>query len=250
MKLQISGITKSFAAQRVLYGVNIEATAGETVGIVGPSGAGKTTLLNIIAGLLRPDAGQILIDGEDWTGHCGRIGYMMQQDLLFEWKTVRENCRLPLTLKKVNRCEADRLVSGGLAQFGLDEAANKYPAQISGGMAKRAALLRTYLCSGDVMLLDEPFASVDMLTGMRMYSWFKQTIGKTAATAVVVTHNVAEAVFLSKRIYVLDGSPASVTQRYDVPEEIRDSLDFSIKNTAVFGGLVEEIERDCIFERV
>ena len=231
----------------MLEAVSFEAGAGETVGIVGPSGAGKTTLLNIIAGLLRPDAGRVLIDGEDWTGRCGRIGYMMQQDLLFEWKTVRENCRLPLTLKKTDRSEADRLVDSGLEQFGLAEAAGKYPAQISGGMAKRAALLRTYLYSGDVMLLDEPFASVDMLTGMKMYSWFKRMIADLGVTSVVVTHNIAEAVFLSRRIYVLDGVPASIGRRYDVPPEISGSPDYAVKNSAAFGELVGRIERECIF---
>ena len=210
-KLEARGLSKAFGGRRVLEDVSLYVDAGEFVSIIGVSGSGKTTIFNIISGILAPDAGGVLIDGEDYTGRSGRVGYMHQKDLLLPWKTVRGNCVLPLTLKGVGRREAAGIADEGLDAFGLSAYADAYPPELSGGMAKRVALLRAYLFSRDILLLDEPFSSLDPITRESMHVWLLDVARRFNISVVFITHDIDEALYLSDRVYVITGVPARVT---------------------------------------
>ena len=155
-QLKVEGISKSFDGEPVLADISITLNKGELVSLLGISGGGKTTLFNIIAGLSRPDAGRVLLDGEDVTGCPGRVSYMLQKDLLLPYRTIEDNVSLPLVVKGMKKGKAREQAAPYFRQFGLEGTQKKYPAQLSGGMRQRAALLRTYLFSGSVALLDEP----------------------------------------------------------------------------------------------
>ena len=163
-KLEVIKISKSFDGNSVLKDISIELNKGELVCLLGVSGGGKTTLFNIISGLLTPDKGQVLLDGKDITNQPGHISYMLQKDLLLPYRTIEDNTALPLLLKGMKKKEARIQVSPLFSQFGLEGTQKKYPSQLSGGMRQRAALLRTYMFSKDVALLDEPFSALDTIT--------------------------------------------------------------------------------------
>ena len=160
-QLKVEGISKSFDGEPVLADISITLNKGELVSLLGISGGGKTTLFNIIAGLSRPDTGHVLLDGEDVTGCPGRVSYMLQKDLLLPYRTIEDNVALPLIVKGMKKRKAREAAFPYFRQFGLEGTQKKYPAQLSGGMRQRAALLRTYLFSGSVALLDEPFSALD-----------------------------------------------------------------------------------------
>ena len=171
-KLEVKHVSKRFDGRPVLDDISIELRRGELVCLLGVSGGGKTTLFNVISGLLRPDAGCVLLDGRDITGQPGSISYMLQKDLLLPYRTIEDNVALPLVLRGVKKQAAREQVSPMFRQFGLEGTQKKYPAQLSGGMRQRAALLRTYLFSQDVALLDEPFSALDTLTKSAIHRWF------------------------------------------------------------------------------
>ena len=171
-QLKVEGISKSFDGEPVLADISITLNKGELVSLLGISGGGKTTLFNIIAGLSRPDTGHVLLDGEDVTGCPGRVSYMLQKDLLLPYRTIEDNVALPLIVKGMKKREAREAAFPYFRQFGLEGTQKKYPAQLSGGMRQRAALLRTYLFSGSVALLDEPFSALDMLTKKSVHNWY------------------------------------------------------------------------------
>ena len=143
--LRAEGITKSFDGQKIIEIITLELYEGELVSLVGVSGGGKTTLFNVIAGLSQPDEGRIFLDGVDITGRPGQVSYMLQKDLLLPYRTIEDNVALPLLIRGVKKKEARKRASDFFSQFGLEGTQKKYPAQLSGGMRQRAALLRTYL---------------------------------------------------------------------------------------------------------
>ena len=163
-KLEVRNVSLAFGDNQVLRDVSIHLKEGELVCLLGVSGGGKTTLFNVISGLLRPDEGQVFLDGEDVTGQPGRISYMLQKDLLLPYRTIEDNVALPLMLRGMKKKEARAQAAALFAQFGLEGTEKKWPGQLSGGMRQRAALLRTYLFSQNVALLDEPFSALDTLT--------------------------------------------------------------------------------------
>ena len=163
-KLRVEHVSKSFDGRAILEDVSITLREGELVSLLGVSGGGKTTLFNIIAGLLPPDKGEVYLNGENITGKSGHVSYMLQKDLLLPYRTVEDNVALPLILKGVKKEEARKQAAALFEDFGLAGTEKLWPAQLSGGMRQRAALLRTYLFSKDVALLDEPFSALDTLT--------------------------------------------------------------------------------------
>ena len=167
--LEVRGVSVSFDGRKVLEDVSVTLRKGELVCLLGVSGGGKTTLFNVISGLLQPDAGQVLLDGEDITGKPGHISYMLQKDLLLPYRTIEDNVALPLLLRGVKKREARKQASALFEEFGLGGTEKLWPSQLSGGMRQRAALLRTYLFSQDVALLDEPFSALDTLTKSRFW---------------------------------------------------------------------------------
>ncbi|MGI6129417.1 MAG: ABC transporter ATP-binding protein, partial [bacterium] len=164
VKVEVRDIVKSYGDLETLAKINLCLNEGEFVAIVGPSGSGKSTLFNIISGLHEPDSGRVYIDGQDVTGHTGRVSYMHQKDLLLPWKTILDNVCLPLVIKGSGWSEAKEQAAPYFPAFGLAGFEQHYPAQLSGGMRQRAALLRTYLFASDIMLLDEPFGALDAIT--------------------------------------------------------------------------------------
>jgi ABC-type nitrate/sulfonate/bicarbonate transport system ATPase subunit len=209
-------IKKSFGDLYTLADISITLEKNQFVTIIGPSGCGKSTLFDIIAGLEKPDSGFIEIDGKDFTGKTGRVSYMHQKDLLFPWYPILKNVCLPLLVKGKSPKEARETAMPYFQTFGLDGFEKKYPAQLSGGMRQRAALLRTFLFADDIMLLDEPFGSLDSITRHKMQMWLLEILENIRASILFITHDIDEAVFLSDRIYLLSKRPAVVKKIFDV----------------------------------
>ena len=227
-KLEVKNISKSFDGKPVLKDVSIELNRGELVCLLGVSGGGKTTLFNVISGLLSPDNGQVLLDGEDITNQSGHISYMLQKDLLLPYRTIEDNAALPLLLKGEKKKEARKKVSPLFEQFGLEGTKKKYPSQLSGGMRQRAALLRTYMFSKDVALLDEPFSALDTLTKSAMHKWYLDVMEKIQLSTLFITHDIDEAILISDRIYLLSGTPGEITGEIVIKEPKPRKNDFNL----------------------
>ena len=240
-KLKVLGVSKSFDGESVIQDIHIELQEGELVSLLGISGGGKTTLFNVIAGLSLPDQGQVLLDGRDITGRPGNVSYMLQKDLLLPYRTIVDNVALPLLIKGAGKKEAREKASAYFSQFGLEGTEMKYPGQLSGGMRQRAALLRTYLFSADVALLDEPFSALDMLTKGAVHSWYLDVMERIRLSTLFITHDIDEAILLSDRIYLLTGKPGRITGELVIKEPRPRRKDFNL--TAEFLGYKREILR-------
>jgi len=219
-KVEINNISKSFEELLIVDDITLNLNEKEFVTILGPSGSGKSTIFNIISGLMKPDDGSIYIEGEDYTSKTGRVSYMYQKDLLMPWKKIIDNVSLPLVLKGMDKKQARKKVADYFHIFGLDGFEYKYPHQLSGGMKQRAALLRTYMFSEDIILLDEPFGGLDAITKSKMQLWLLDILDKLEASIFFITHDVEEAIFLSDRIYILSERPAKVKEEIiiDLPK--------------------------------
>jgi ABC-type nitrate/sulfonate/bicarbonate transport system ATPase subunit len=229
MRLAARGLAMAFpGGVEALAGVSIELAAGEFVSIVGPSGCGKSTLLSILAGLLEPSAGEILVDGAPPAGGLlGRIGYMPQRDLLMQWRTTLANATVGLELAGVDRASARDRALAEVDRFGLRGFEHRRPSALSGGMRQRAALLRTFLAGRDVLLLDEPFGALDALTREAMREWLLGVWESDRKTILLVTHDVEEAVFLSDRVYVMSGRPGRIATSVEVDLERPRTLELT-----------------------
>ena len=220
-KLEVHAVSMAFAGSTgdldALAPVSFALAEGSFVSVIGPSGCGKSTLFNIIAGLQRPSSGTISIDGEDATGSIGRVGYMLQKDLLLPWRTVLDNVILGMEIKGVSRTRARATAMPYLERYGLGGFENRFPRELSGGMRQRAALLRTLLLDTDIILLDEPFGALDAQTRSSMQEWLLQLWADFAKTVVFVTHDVEEAIFLSDEILVVSARPGRIVDRIAVP---------------------------------
>ena len=214
--IEAVSIKKSFADLHTLEDVSVKLEKNQFVSILGPSGCGKSTLFDIIAGLEKPDRGTILIDNQVYNGKTGRVSYMHQKDLLFPWSTILNNVCIPLILKGKSKKQSQEKAKQYFNTFGLEGFENNYPNQLSGGMRQRAALLRTYLFANDIMLLDEPFGSLDAITRRKMQQWLLEIWDKIKASILFITHDIDEAIFLSDRIYLLSKRPAVVKEIFDV----------------------------------
>ena len=213
--LLVNGVSKAFARPRrvqALRQVSLHVDAGDFVSIVGPSGCGKSTLFNIVAGILAPSAGDVALQGQaDPDERRLRSGYMFQKDLLFPWRNVLDNAALGLEVAGVcSRREARERARGLLPRFGLEGFEAHHPAELSGGMRQRVALLRTLLLGRPLLLLDEPFASLDALTRRELQAWLRATWRSGSEAALLVTHDVREAVYLSDRVYVMSPRPGEI----------------------------------------
>ena len=177
-------------------------------------------MFNVLSGIYKPDSGRVLLNGSDITGKPGEISYMLQKDLLFPYRKVIDNVCLPLILKGKSKKEARKIADPYFATFGLEGEQTKYPSQLSGGMRQRAALLRTYLSSKGVALLDEPFSALDTITKSKMHKWYLAVMEEINLSTVFITHDIDEAILLSDRIYILSGQPGTIRDEVviDVPK--------------------------------
>ena len=215
-KLCVADVSMTFqtrsGAFRALAPVTLVIPQGRFVSLIGPSGCGKTTIFNIIAGLLEPTGGRVLIEGVDATGTIGRVGYMLQKDLLLPWRTVLDNVILGMEIQHVSLRAARERALPLLHRYGLAGFEYLYPNALSGGMRQRAALLRTLLFDTDVILLDEPFGALDAQTKLRMQEWLLQLWSDFNKTVLFVTHDVEEAIYLSDEIHVMGTRPGRVLE--------------------------------------
>lgn len=216
VKVQLDQIGMSFKTQgatfRALAPLNLSIESGRFVSLVGPSGCGKSTLFNIIAGLLVPSEGRVLIDDEDATGTIGRVGYMLQKDLLLAWRTVLDNVILGMEIQGMPLSKARERALPLLQKYGLAGFEYLYPNSLSGGMRQRAALLRTLLFDADVILLDEPFGALDAQTKLQMQEWLMRLWSDFKKTVVFVTHDIDEAIYLSDEIHIMGTRPGRILQ--------------------------------------
>lgn len=212
-RLHLDGLSRTFSLsdgshRAVLDDISLTVHPGEFVSIIGPSGCGKSTLFNIIAGLDAPSSGAVDIDGE--------VAYMPQKDALLPWRSIAANAALGLEVQGVKRREARARVRKWFPRFGLAGFEDSLPFELSGGMRQRAALLRTVVQNKSTLLLDEPFGALDALTKQDLQTWLQQVWAEHEWTALLITHDVREAILLSDRVVVLSSRPATVSLVLDV----------------------------------
>jgi ABC-type nitrate/sulfonate/bicarbonate transport system ATPase subunit len=221
---------------------------GEFVALVGPSGCGKSTLLNVIAGLIEPTEGRILIDSREESNRRQKFGYMFQRDLLLPWRTIRANVALGVEVLGVPKRKAREMAGDILDEFGLGAFADKFPVQLSGGMRQRAAFMRTLLCQREILLLDEPFGALDALTRSVMQEWLLKVWERDHRTIVFITHDIEEAVFLSDRILTMSARPGRIKSEFGV--DLSRPRDHTILTTPEFTALKQRVLDDIHEESV
>lgn len=226
--LTVTNVTLAYENTNIIENINIELHDNELVCLLGASGGGKTTLFNVISGLKKPDQGKVMLNGKDITGQPGHISYMLQKDLLLPYRTIEDNVALPLFIKGEKKKEARQKAGILFEEFGLEGTQKKYPKQLSGGMRQRAALLRTYMFSRDVALLDEPFSALDTLTKSDMHRWYLEVMDKIHLSTLFITHDIDEAILLSDRIYLLTGRPGRITEEIVIREPKPRRKDFNL----------------------
>lgn len=213
-KLEVQGLSYSYHSlegeTKALSDISFQAEEGEFLAVVGPSGCGKSTLLSILCGLLIPDEGSVLIDGEPVKGTSPKIGYMLQRDHLFEWRNIFSNACLGLEIRGQMDRENRERVETLFQSYGLAPFKNKKPSELSGGMRQRAALIRTLALDPDILLLDEPFSALDYQTRLEVCDDISSIIRENKKTAVLITHDLAEAVSAADRIVILTKRPGSI----------------------------------------
>lgn len=215
-KLEVRGVSCSYhrleGETLALSHIDFTAAAGEFLAVVGPSGCGKSTLLSLICGLLNPDEGEILLDGSpiQSPGAGGRIGYMFQKDHLFEWRSILSNACLGPELNGTFSPAVKNEISAMLSDYGLGMFLHSRPSELSGGMRQRAALIRTLAMKPDLLLLDEPFSALDYQTRLEVSDDISTIIRTAGKTAILVTHDLAEAISIADRVLVLSSRPGRI----------------------------------------
>ncbi|MBA2873893.1 ABC transporter ATP-binding protein [Thermaerobacillus caldiproteolyticus] len=232
------------AAVTALENVSLEIEKGEFVSFLGPSGCGKTTLLSIIAALIQPTKGSVILEGEKVHSIHPSVGYMLQQDYLFPWKTIEENILLGLTIMGMNSNEAKQRALDLLSRIGLKGVETYYPNQLSGGMRQRAALVRTLATDPKILLLDEPFSALDYQTKLKLEELVWKTLKEYKKTALLVTHDIGEAIAMSDRIFLFSAKPGRLVRTFIVPKELRNLSPFHSRNHTTFSELFQFIWKE------
>lgn len=196
--------------------ISLFVKEGEFTSIVGPSGCGKSTLLSLISGLISPTSGRVVVNGKEVAGTSREVGYMLQKDHLFDWRTIYENVILGLEITKTLTPETKHYVMELLKTYGLYEFKDKYPSQLSGGMRQRAALIRTLATNPKILLLDEAFSALDYQTRLAVTEDIYSIIKQEKKTAILVTHDIAESIAMADRVVVLSKRPATIKNVYEI----------------------------------
>lgn len=220
------------ALQDISFGVK----EGEFVAIVGPSGCGKSTLLSIIAGLLKPEGGTIVVNNPDGSLHYPKVGYMLQHDHLFEWRTVYKNVILGLEINHMLTPDRLAYVDKLLHDYELEKFKDKRPSELSGGMKQRAALIRTLAMGPELLLLDEPFSALDYQTRLMVSADICRLIRQTGKTVIIITHDLSEAISLADRIIVLSKRPATVKEEVPIHLTPPDDSPLAARHAPEFQG--------------
>lgn len=221
MKLHVQELTFSYGNKTILENIDFFVKEGEFVSLLGPSGSGKSTILKLLTGVLVPDKGKIMVDEQIMKGVSQKFAYMPQNDLLFPWKTILENVCLYGEVHGSLK-EMQSVARQSFEEFGLEGYEDSYPSELSGGMRQRAAFLRTTLCHADILLLDEPFGALDVITRGEMQDWLLKMRKRLNQTVLLVTHDMDEAIYLSDRILILNQSPAQITGELVIEDKERD----------------------------
>ncbi len=229
IEIEYAKVGKRFATRKTpdapfaVRDVNVKIRHGEVVSIIGPSGCGKSTLLNMGAGLYQPTEGEVFVGGERVTGPVRKVAFMLQKDLLMPWRTIRANVELGLEIDGVPPSERRGVADRQLARCHLAGFEDHYPYQLSGGMRQRAALARTLAIEPQVLLLDEPFSALDAQTKMVLQQDLAQTLFEEKKTALLITHDLAEAAALSDRLLVMSARPGTIIEEIDVDMPMRNN---------------------------
>lgn len=230
------------AATEAVRDIHLAIDKGEFVSFLGASGCGKTTLLSIIGGLITPTMGTVLIEGRPVLGddHLS-IGYMLQQDYLFPWKTVEENVMLGLTILKKEKTSSLEVASKLLQDVGLPNVQERYPRELSGGMRQRVALARTLAVDPKILLLDEPFSALDYKSKLNLEDLVSKMLKQYGKTAILVTHDIGEAIAMSDRIFLFSSKPGELYKTFRVPENLRELTPFETRAQASYSTLFQKI---------
>jgi NitT/TauT family transport system ATP-binding protein len=217
-----------------LIDVSFHVKDGEFVAIVGPSGCGKSTLLSLIAGLLSPSSGSIYINGKDIKSSGKNIGYMLQKDHLLDWRNTVNNVTLGLEIQHKLQDDSYVQINELLKTYGLITFKNSYPSELSGGMRQRAALIRTLLLEPDILLLDEPFSALDYQTRLEVADDIWGILRKEKKSAILITHDISEAISMADRVIVLSSRPATIKHIFDIHLSIENRTPLSARSAPEF----------------
>lgn len=237
-KLVIKNVSMNYQTltteTKALSNINFSVDDGEFIVIVGPSGCGKSTLLSIISGLITPSCGEILLNNKPISYPCDKIGYMFQKDNLFEWRTIYKNITLGLEIRKNINAQTLSYANELIEKYGLSSFKNYYPKQLSGGMRQRVALIRTLVLNPEILLLDEPFSALDFQTRLMVSDEIYKIIKAEGKTAIMVTHDISEAISLADRVILLTKRPATIKKILDIKLSIDDRTPLKSRNAVEF----------------
>jgi NitT/TauT family transport system ATP-binding protein len=247
--LQVQNIHHTYftkdTATTALSDISLTVEEGEFVSFLGPSGCGKTTLLSIIANLIKPTEGTVLLENKPVSTLKNDIGYMLQQDYLFPWKTIEENILLGLKLSKQLNEKTKTNTLNLLKQMGLNGGIEKQlPKQLSGGMRQRVALVRTLATEPKLLMLDEPFSALDYQTKLKLEDLVSNTLKAFGKTAILVTHDIGEAIAMSDRVFLLSPRPGRIYKTFEIPEELKRLSPFHARNHEAFQGIFQTIWKE------
>lgn len=248
--LQLKSVGQTYfsktSATTALEDISLSVQEGEFISLLGPSGCGKSTLLSMIAGLLTPTVGSVTVNNQVVTSPHPKIGYMLQQDYLFPWKTIQDNITLGLKLRNQHSLENVQAAVKLLKEIGLDHTLTKYPSELSGGMRQRVALVRTLATQPKILLLDEPFSALDYQTKLKLEDLVSSTLREHGKTAILVTHDIGEAIAMSDTVILLSTNPGRIFRTFKMPEKLRTLPPFEARQhpdfSATFQQIWEELE--------
>ncbi|KGP70880.1 ABC transporter ATP-binding protein [Pontibacillus yanchengensis] len=229
---------------KAIEDINLTIDEGEFVSFLGPSGCGKSTILSIVSGLITPTEGNVFVNGSPISKQSTSIGYMLQQDYLFPWKTIQQNVLLGPYIQRNVTQEIKEKAIHILEDMGLGNVVTAYPTQLSGGMRQRAALARTLITDPHIFLLDEPFSALDYQTKLKLENLVANTLKKYNKTSLLVTHDIGEAIAMSDRIYLLSANPGKIAATFQVPNHLKSLDPFDARQDADFNDLFQEIWKE------